>query len=143
MRAVIVTGTRKYSNYEKFCDFVWDLKNVCFAGRQCGIPEVLIEGEGCGIDQLAARWAKDKNISCIPVPAQWKKHGKSAGPKRNYWMLDILLSLERAGYEVSVWAFPAPDSKGTRHMMKIAEAAGVQVVDATDHSMWKYEEFES
>lgn len=54
-------------------------------------------------------------------PADWRKHGKFAGPKRNQEMVD-------AGADICL-AFPEQGSKGTKHCMKAAEAAGIKVIN--------------
>jgi hypothetical protein len=62
-------------------------------------------------------------ITPYPVTAnEWRMFGKRAGILRNERMLkefkpDIVL------------AFPLPQSRGTVHMMEIARAAGVPVID--------------
>lgn len=53
-------------------------------------------------------------------PADWKKHGRGAGPIRNQQMVD-------AGADV-VLAFPQAGSRGTLDCMKRAEAAGIKVI---------------
>lgn len=87
---------------------------------------LMIHGDARGADAMGAGvWAG----SAIAMPAQWNRDGKSAGPIRNEAMLDVLLALNHCGYEVSVQAFSLPQSVGTAHMKRIAEAAGVRVVE--------------
>jgi len=73
-----------------------------------------------GADQLAYRIAKMANIRCEPFPAEWKKYGKSAGPRRNQRMLD-------EGRPDHVLAFPG--GRGTRDMVKRAKGASVEVTE--------------
>jgi len=54
------------------------------------------------------------------MPAEWDKYGKSAGYRRNQDMANVAEALIaiRVGGE---------SSKGTTHMIKIAEAKGLRV----------------
>src|ERR1700753_3296669 len=80
----------------------------------------LIHGAARGADALADDWANDSRIYTIACPADWEKHSKSAGPIRNQFMLD------RYAPEVVI-AFPG--GSGTAHMVKIARAAGIEVIE--------------
>jgi hypothetical protein len=83
-----------------------------------GKPSVIIHGGAKGADEGAARWAKDAHIPARCYPADWKKHGKAAGPIRNQRMLD-------EGKPDVVVALPG--GKGTADMVRRAHAAGVRV----------------
>lgn len=57
-------------------------------------PSSIISGGATGIDTCANKYANYKKIAFIPFPADWKKHGKAAGPIRNKLMAehgDVLL----------------------------------------------------
>lgn len=58
----------------------------------------------------------------LHFPAEWDRYGKRAGPLRNIQMLD-------EGKPDFVVAFHdnLMESKGTRHMVSIADAAGIDV----------------
>ncbi|MCG8444954.1 MAG: DUF2493 domain-containing protein [Hyphomicrobiales bacterium] len=83
--------------------------------------EKLIHGGARGADEGAADWGRSEGIKVISYPANWRKHGKSAGPIRNQKMLD-------EGKPDIVMAFPG--GKGTADMMRRAEAAGIPVIQA-------------
>ena len=78
----------------------------------------LIHGAARGADSLAAAWAKSRGVPTRAFPADWNKHGKAAGFRRNETML-------REGQPDAVIAFPG--GKGTAHMIKLATDAGVRV----------------
>jgi hypothetical protein len=80
----------------------------------------LIHGGARGADALAAAWAASRGIPADAFPADWERHGKAAGFRRNEAML-------RQGRPDQVVAFPG--GKGTAHMVKLAQAAGVPVVE--------------
>lgn len=81
--------------------------------------DFLIEGGAKGADRLAYAWALDKGLQHRCYPADWNTHGKAAGPIRNRHML-------ADGNPDVVVAFPG--GNGTAHMMGLARAAGVEVI---------------
>lgn len=125
--AVIACGSREWL----------DRRCVRHALRDAG-PEIVIHGacsrkgrpdEYIGADAFAHDWATFTNRTPLPMPAQWTRDGNAAGPIRNGEMLKVLLALRQCGYRVEVHTFALPQSKGTRHMARIARKAGVTVVD--------------
>lgn len=80
----------------------------------------IIHGDAQGADQGAAQWGRSENIRVIAFPAEWKKYGKSAGPRRNQKMLD-------EGRPDIVIALPG--GKGTDNMIALAEASGIPVIE--------------
>ena len=85
---------------------------------------VVIEGGARGADALAEAWTRNNNaphnVGHLQFPADWKKHGKGAGPIRNHQMLT-------EGKPDMVLAFPG--GRGTAHMVGIARAAGIATVE--------------
>jgi hypothetical protein len=79
---------------------------------------VLIHGDANGADRLSGEWAASKGIKVEVHPADWKKHGRAAGPIRNQKMLEEKPEL--------VVAFPG--GKGTADMVRKAKQAGLEVV---------------
>ena len=119
MKACIVTGDRHAE---------WRHWNEDVARAIEGF-DVVIHGAAQGIDTIADNVADEIATKVIPMPAQWDRDGKAAGPHRNLAMLQVLRALQDCGYAVEVLAFH-PDieaSKGTRHMVNIASSAGVKV----------------
>jgi hypothetical protein len=82
----------------------------------------LICGGAPGADTLAWDWAWSNRFRCERYMADWKTHGRAAGPIRNQRMLD-------EGKPDLVIAFPG--GRGTADMMKRAKAAGVPVIEVT------------
>ena len=58
-------------------------------------------------------------MKCLAFPAEWKKHGKAAGPIRNRKML-------QDGKPDLVLAFPG--GRGTANMVELATDAGIRVM---------------
>lgn len=95
--------------------------------KHCGPVTVLIHGAATGADSIAAAWATNGQLSerihVIPFRANWRKHGKAAGPMRNLRML-------QEGKPDRVVAFAG--GKGTANMVKQAEECGVPIWHVTD-----------
>lgn len=83
--------------------------------------EFIIQGEADGADALARDWAVSRKVALIGCHADWKKHGRAAGPMRNQDMLD------RWEPDVVI-AFPG--GAGTADMVRRARRAGVPVEHA-------------
>jgi hypothetical protein len=78
----------------------------------------LIEGGAPGADHFGMTWAWNNNVPRERYDADWKAHGRAAGPIRNQRMID-------EGKPDLVIAFPG--GRGTADMVKRAEAAGIEV----------------
>lgn len=81
---------------------------------------ILIVGGAPGADTLAEEWADVFGIRKRVFLADWKAHGRAAGPIRNQRMLN-------EGRPDLVLAFPG--GRGTADMVRRARSAGVQVVE--------------
>ena len=115
MKAIIVCGSREWGDSHLICKTLEAAK-----------PNLVIHGDCRGADRIAGNWATNSDIaSVLAIPAQWKTHGRSAGPRRNAEMLGALLEFRDRGYDVAVHAFLLPTSRGTRDMLAKARAAGV------------------
>jgi hypothetical protein len=86
----------------------------------------LIHGAARGLDALAAEQARVFGMQLEPYPADWKTFGRAAGPRRNAVMV-------AAGAHICL-AFPLGASVGTRGCMRLAERAGIRVVNYGDAS---------
>ena len=106
---ILVCGGRNYEN--------WYILKTVLDNFKC--PDmVVIEGGAAGADLLAKMWAQNNGIPCKTFFAEWKDHGRRAGPIRNKQMLV-------EGKPDLVIAFPG--GKGTANMVKQAEKAGVEI----------------
>lgn len=109
---VLVTGGRDYSDR----DAIFSELDALHA-KEPGIT-LLVNGGASGADKWARDWAEARRVACDTYPADWKRWGRSAGPRRNQFMLI-------AGKPDLVLAFPGGD--GTQDMVRRALSAGVQV----------------
>ncbi len=78
----------------------------------------IITGGAPGADSLAFDWAWENGFSVERFMADWKTHGRAAGPIRNQRMID-------EGKPDLVIAFPG--GRGTADMIRRAEAARLPV----------------
>lgn len=107
MLRVLVCGGRDYDDAQQMQDVLSsvNISEICHGGAR-------------GADSLAGEYAKQKGIVCRVYPADWNKHGKSAGYVRNIQMADEFLP-------DMVIAFPG--GKGTKNMIDIAQKRGIKV----------------
>jgi hypothetical protein len=78
----------------------------------------VVSGTARGADRLGEEYAGKNNIPVHRFPANWEKHGKSAGVKRNTEMASNSEAL------VAVWD---GKSRGTKHMIDVAKSMGLRV----------------
>ena len=108
---VIIAGSRDFKNYDLLvtkCD--------TFLKNQSNIQ--IVSGTANGADKLGEKYAREKGYSIKQFPADWDKFGKSAGYKRNKEMAD---------YADSIIAFWDGKSKGTKHMIDLAEKSNLKI----------------
>ena len=124
---VLVCGGRDYHNVEEFYEVLNWVDGSWESADSTGPISTIISGHARGADQLAEKYANEKNIPLEIYPAQWDVYGKSAGVIRNQEMLD-------EGQPDLVVAFPG--GKGTAHMVKIAKKANAEVINLADYFEW-------
>lgn len=73
---IIIAGGRDFNDYELMKS---KLDSIIVPGKTVTI----ISGMASGADALGVRYAKEKGYRLLPFPADWKMHGKAAGPIRN------------------------------------------------------------
>lgn len=87
-----------------------------------GLDVRIVSGAARGVDSVAIDWAKVNMVECLQFPADWEKHGKSAGAIRNKQMLD-------EGKPDLVVAFPG--GRGTANMAKQARMRKIEMLHIT------------
>ena len=108
---VLITGGRNFNDRA----LMWSTLDRLHAEHHFTL---LIHSDARGADRLADEWAHERGIQVLNCPADRRRYGRAAGPKRNRQMLD-----ERPDLVV---AFPGESD--TQHMVIIAEEAGVKVI---------------
>jgi len=115
MTRVLVCGGRDFNDHDRVFAVLDDVH------QERWISEI-IYGCATGADQLARDWARYRGRESTGFPADWKRHGKAAGPKRNTRMIE-------EGKPDLVIAFPG--GKGTANMVAQARAAGIEVIEVS------------
>jgi YspA, cpYpsA-related SLOG family len=107
---VIICGSRRWDDRKKIIDRLAELPGT----------STIVHGRAAnGADKIAHQEAEKLGLRVEPHPANWARHGKSAGFVRNKEMVDLGADL--------VIAFWDGKSNGTKHTMDLAEAAGIPV----------------
>lgn len=114
---VLVCGGRDYNEWEVFEEKMNQLFSTL---SELGEITEIAHGGATGADGLADDYAWLHHIPCKKFPADWKKHGKAAGPIRNSLMLkefqpDVVIAF--------------PGGRGTGDMIQRAKTAGVRVIE--------------
>lgn len=110
---VIIAGSR---------DGGFSIKDVELACRAWettnGVITEVVSGTARGPDQFGETYAINTGTLLKQFPAEWDKHGKSAGYKRNSDMADYADAL------IALWD---GNSRGTKHMIDLATRKGIPV----------------
>lgn len=119
---MLVAGSRGFDNYPLMCkclDFL--LKKQVAMNKHI----VIVSGGAKGADSLAERYADERGYEKHIMPADWDKHGKSAGYRRNESM-HLFISAP-SGKKRGCICFWDGQSKGTRHNFKLAKDYGTPI----------------
>jgi hypothetical protein len=111
MYKVIIAGGRDFSDYELLDKNVYE-----FTLYQLDLE--IVSGCANGADKLGEKYANTYGIPIKRFPADWDKHGKSAGYIRNKQM---------AEYADMLIAFWDGKSKGTNHMIDLATNSNLKI----------------
>lgn len=107
---VIIAGGRDFNDYNK-------LREVCDYYFKNQIDIEIVSGCARGADSLAIQYAKERGYQVKKFPANWDL-GKQAGYLRN---------VEMGEYADALIAFWDGESRGTKHMIDIANNLGLKV----------------
>ena len=110
---VLICGSRDWSDKRRIGRYLDDL----LAAEGMVARDLVVIHGGCkGADHHAGMEAKGRGCQVLEFPANWKKYGLSAGPKRNQQMLT-------EGKPDRVVAFhpSLTTSKGTKDMVSRAK----------------------
>lgn len=111
---VLVTGSREWTDQAAIWQALADVVRQLPADRDL----VLVHG-ACprGADEMAHQWACGYGGVIEAHPANWVKHGKAAGFRRNAEMVNL-------GADICL-AFIKDGSRGASHTADLAEKAGI------------------
>lgn len=105
---IIIAGGRDFTNYSLLKEKV---DNIISDKRKTH-QIYIVSGKARGADSFGEKYANENGLNIMEFPADWDKHGKSAGYKRN---------LEMAENADALIAFWDGESQGTKHMIDIAK----------------------
>lgn len=111
---VIIEGCRDFNDYEL-------LKEKCdyFLQDEKKEDVVIISNHASGADALGERYAQERGFQLETFPADWKAHGRAAGPIRNARMASAANAL------IAFWD---GKSRGTKNMIETAKNHNLKVV---------------
>lgn len=113
---VLVTGDRNWN------DFDYITATLSAMRQTHGLTEIC-HGAARGADTLAGQAAKNLGIPSTEFPANWKKHGRAAGPLRNKEMLDQFKPDLVVAFHSNI-----KDSKGTKNCVLEARKRDIPVL---------------
>lgn len=117
LRKVLVAGSRG-----------WDDVAAVVAELEKLHPECVVVHGGCrGADQIAGVVAETLGLKTRVYPADWRAHGKAAGPIRNRLMLSSEHTADDPVNLCLAFCDDVENSRGTKDVIALAEAAGVEV----------------
>lgn len=111
---IIIAGCRNFTNYallRETCDRL--LKETSVSHEV-----VIVSGHATGADALGEKYAQENGYTLETYPADWKRHGRAAGPIRNALMASVANAL------IAFWD---GKSRGTKNMIDLANTKGLQV----------------
>lgn len=111
----IIAGGRHFDDYnlvKERCDFF-------LSEKMKSHQVIIISGHASGADSLGERYASEHGLETELHPADWKAHGKAAGPIRNKEMAEVADAL------IAFWDGA---SRGTKNMIDTAKSKGLKVV---------------
>lgn len=119
-KPLIVCGSRSMTygigNLGTVKDAVETIREVCRSGGY----DQIVSGGADGADSIGEMVAREDGLGLVLFPADWDKHGRAAGPKRNEQMARYAASREGG-----IVAFKG--GKGTADMLKRARWYGVKI----------------
>lgn len=113
MYKVVVAGSRGFNDYA-----LMETSLVHFLHGKRPSEVMIVSGTAKGADRLDEKFAKEKGCFLKLFPADWDAYGKSAGYRRN---------ADMAKYADACIVFWDGISKGTKHMIDLAEREGLEL----------------
>lgn len=123
--AVLVCGSRNWKDANSVTERLLTYPS--------GPETVLLHGACRGADQIASLIGRVRGWTVKAFPADWDAHGKSAGPRRNQQMIELLNAYRDQGFQTTVEAFHTGGA-GTRDAISRARKAAHPVRETTPTS---------
>lgn len=108
-------------------DLAWPHQRIAteLLARSGGrLVHMLLHGGARGADAAIARAAHQLGWSALVMPAEWRRHGRAAGPIRNRELLELAVARAEAhtspGVSTSVLVVAFPGGSGTASLVREA-----------------------
>lgn len=113
---ILITGSRDWRDQQTVYGALADLIRPLPVDQ-----EIIIVNGACptGADHMAHEWARGYGAVIEAHPANWVRHGRAAGPRRNAEMVQL-------GADVCL-AFIRNGSPGATHCAALAERTGIPI----------------
>lgn len=108
IKRIVIAGCRDYNNYTEAKKYI----DECISDIKKDNTIIILSGGSNGADKIGERYAKENDFQIELFLADWKRFGKSAGPKRNKLMA------EATDYVICFWD---GKSRGTKSMIEYAK----------------------
>lgn len=121
---VIIAGSRDFDDFPKLISSCTDI--LCeITNQNNDLDRIrIISGVARGADRLGEQYAKVAGYEVSKFPADWDGLGKRAGYVRNAEMAKYAMADGNYGVLIAFWD---GKSKGTKHMIDLAEKNGLEV----------------
>jgi len=116
---ICISGERYTSYFKERIEVLLKEYNANYDNIKC------IFGDCSGVDSDALEICKKLNIMYEIYKPEWSKYGKSAGPKRNKKMVDVL---DKNKDVILAFHRDISSSKGTLNTINLAKNKGVKVI---------------
>lgn len=121
---IIIAGSRDFDDFPKLMDSCNDILSK-ITNQYNDLNKVrIISGTARGADQLGEQYAKITGYEVSRFPADWDGLGKRAGYVRNAEMAKFAVADGNCGVLIAFWD---GKSRGTKHMIDLAEKNGLEI----------------
>lgn len=121
---VIIAGSRDFGDFPKLMNSCIDILHE-ISDQNDDLDKIrIVSGTARGADILGEQYAKISGYEVSRFPADWDGLGKRAGYVRNAEMAKYAVADESYGVLIAFWD---GKSKGTKHMIDLAEKNGLEV----------------
>ncbi len=121
---IIIAGSRDFDDFPKLMDSCNDILSK-ITNQHNDLNKVrIISGTARGADRLGEQYAKVAGYEVSRFSADWDGLGKRAGYVRNAEMAKYAIADGNYGVLIAFWD---SKSKGTKHMIDLAEKNGLEV----------------
>jgi len=121
---VIIAGSRDFNDFPKLMNSCIDILHE-ISEQNDNLDKIrIVSGTARGADLLGEQYAKVAGYEVSRFPADWDGLGKRAGYVRNAEMAKYAMADGNYGVLIAFWD---GKSKGTKHMIDLAEKNGLEV----------------